>query len=78
MIPVKGHPELYRDEKTGAILNRDDVSYQNYIQNKNLKEAQKLAQKQEIEQLKKPYSVITGVGQQRIQNALKALCFIKS
>lgn len=34
--------------------------------------------KKEIEQLKKPYSVITGIGQQRIQNALKALCFIKS
>ena len=58
MIPVKGHPELYRDEKTGAILNRDDVSYQNYIQNKNLKEAQKLAQKQEIEQLKNDVSEI--------------------
>lgn len=58
MIPVKGHPELYRDEKTGAILNLDNTSYQNYIQNKNLKEAQKLSQKQEIEQLKNDVSEI--------------------
>lgn len=58
MIPVKGHPELYRDERTGAILNLDNTSYQNYIQNKNLKEAQKLSQKNEIEQLKKDVSEI--------------------
>lgn len=53
MIPVKGHPDLYRDEISGAILNCDDTSYQNYIQNKNLKQAQKLSEKNEIEQLKK-------------------------
>lgn len=58
MIPVKGHPELYRDERTGAILNLDNTSYQNYIQNKNMKEAQKLSQKNEIEQLKKDVSEI--------------------
>jgi len=52
MIPVKGHPDLYRDENTGAILNCNDTGYQNYISNKNLKEAQKLSQKQEIENLK--------------------------
>lgn len=58
MIPVKGHPDLYRDEKTGAILNCDNTAYQNYINNKNLKEAQKLSQKQEIEQLKNDVSEI--------------------
>jgi hypothetical protein len=58
MIPVKGHPDLYRDENTGAILNCDDTSYQNYIQNKNLKQAQKLAEKNEIEQLKKDVTEI--------------------
>jgi hypothetical protein len=58
MIPVKGHPDLYRDENTGAILNCDDTSYQNYIQNKNLKQAQKLVEKNEIEQLKKDVTEI--------------------
>lgn len=58
MIPVKGHPDLYRDEISGAILNCDDTSYQNYIQNKNLKQAQKLSEKNEIEQLKKDVTEI--------------------
>lgn len=53
MIPVKGYPNLYRDEETGAILNCDNVSYNNYIHNRNLKESQKLNQKNEIENLKK-------------------------
>lgn len=58
MIPVKGHPDLYRDEISGAILNCDDTSYQNYIQNKNLKQTQKLSEKNEIEQLKKDVTEI--------------------
>ena len=52
MIPVKGHPHLYRDELSGAIVNLDNVSYNNYIENRNSKETQRLAQKAEIEQLK--------------------------
>jgi hypothetical protein len=52
MIPVKGHPNLYRDELSGAIVNCDNVSYRNYIMNRNAKESQKLSQKAEIEQLK--------------------------
>ena len=31
MIPVEGHSNLYRDEKTNAIINCDKVGYQNYI-----------------------------------------------
>lgn len=48
MIPVKGHPNLYRDEQTGAILNCDNQSYNQYmnsLNNRNL-------QKQEIENMK--------------------------
>ncbi len=52
MIPVKGHPHLYRDEMSGAIVNLDNVSYNNYIENRNSKETQRLTQKAEIEQLK--------------------------
>ena len=27
MIRVEGYPNLYRDEKTGAIINHDNSSY---------------------------------------------------
>lgn len=40
MIPVKGYPNLYRDENTGAIINCDHQSYKNYINIKNNKEVQ--------------------------------------
>lgn len=49
MIPVKGHPNLYRDEKSGAILNCDEQSYNQYINSVNRNKAQRF----EIEQLKK-------------------------
>lgn len=49
MIPVKGFPNLYRDEKTGAILNYDNQSYNQYINSKNNREVQKI----EIDQIKK-------------------------
>ena len=52
MVPVKGHPHLYRDEMSGAIVNLDNLSYNNYVENRNSKETQRLAQKAEIEQLK--------------------------
>lgn len=49
MIPVKGFPNLYRDESTGAILNCDNQSYNQYINSKNNREIQKT----EIDQIKK-------------------------
>ena len=49
MIPVKGFPNLYRDEKTGAILNCDDQSYNQYINSRNNREVQKI----ELEEMKK-------------------------
>ena len=48
MIPVKGHPNLYRDEKTGAIINCDSQSYNQYIISSTNRETQK----REIEQMK--------------------------
>ena len=41
MIPVKGHPNLYRDEKTGAIINCDNYSYNQYVNSLNNRETQK-------------------------------------
>lgn len=49
MIPVKGHPHLYRDERTGAIINSDTNAYNQYITIKSNKENEK----SEIEQMKK-------------------------
>lgn len=49
MIPVKGHPNLYRDEKSGAILNCDEQSYNQYINSVNRNKSQRV----EIEQIRK-------------------------
>ena len=48
MIPVKGHPNLYRDEKSGAIINCDSQSYNQCIISSNNRETQK----REIEKMK--------------------------
>ena len=34
MIPVEGHKNLFRDEKTNAIINTDKIGYENYIANR--------------------------------------------
>lgn len=49
MIPVKGHPHLYRDENSGAIINCDFTAYNQYV---NSLES-RTNQKKEIEDLKK-------------------------
>jgi hypothetical protein len=48
MIPVEGHKNLFRDEDTGAIINCDSISYQNYINTRS----KKRKQKNEFEDLK--------------------------
>lgn len=48
MIPVKGHPNLYRDERSGAIVNYDEQSYNQYINSVNRNKIQK----SEIDQIK--------------------------
>ena len=55
MIPVEGHKNLFRDEKTGAIINMDYASYSNYMSDKRRnsdKQAEINAMKDEIETLK--------------------------
>lgn len=54
MIPVEGHKNLYRDEKTGAIINCDHHGYATYISQKREKE--KL--KSDIQNLKSELSEI--------------------
>ena len=49
MIPVNGHTNLYRDERSGAIINCDFSSYNQYMVScKNKK-----MQQYEIEKIKK-------------------------
>ena len=55
MIPVEGHKNLYRDDNTNAILNKDKIGYENYIRmrNKNKdREIEMNSMKEEIEELK--------------------------
>ena len=55
MIPVQGHKNLFRDEKTGAIINMDNSGYSNYISSKRRnsdKQAELEEMKSEIETLK--------------------------
>lgn len=49
MIPVEGHKNLYRDEKTGAIISTDGFAYSQYMQMSQAR----VNQKQEIDELKK-------------------------
>jgi len=46
MIKVEGHQNLYRDEKSGAIINCDSVGYNQY-QKKELD-----AMKRDIDEIK--------------------------
>ena len=48
MIPVEGHKHLYRDEKSGAIINNDT---QGYLQYKKMRD-QKINQDNEMQKLR--------------------------
>ena len=55
MIPVEGHKNLFRDEKTGAIINMDASGYSNYMSDKRRnsdKQSELDSMKKEIETLK--------------------------
>lgn len=61
LIPIEGHKNLFRDANTGAIVNCDEVAYNNYVRTKNEKNKQKF----EIDELKKEVD--------EIKNLLKEL-----
>lgn len=54
MIPVEGHKNLFRDEKSGAIVNCDTQEYNQYVKMKS----EKKKQKDEIEKIKNDISEI--------------------
>ena len=62
MIPVEGHSNLFRDEKTGAIINMDSAGYSNYLSNKRRnydKQVEIDVMKEEIETLKSMLKELT-------------------
>ena len=61
MIRVEGHKNLYRDEKSGAIINTDSHGYSQYKKSRNIK----LTQKEEIDSMKKDI--------EEIQNLLRLI-----
>ena len=55
MIPVKGHSNLFRNEKTNAIVSVDTAAYETYMNNRRVnsdKQSELDAMKEEIETLK--------------------------
>ena len=55
MIPVEGHKNLYRDEKSGAIINCDIIGYNMYKKSKHKKQSQQSRineMQKEIDELK--------------------------
>jgi len=48
LISVEGHPNLFRDKNTGAIVNCDNVSYRQYLNSIS----NRMNTKKEIEHLK--------------------------
>ena len=49
MIPVEGHKNLFRDEKSGAIVDTDNKAYASYMASRN----RKLDEKAELDEMKK-------------------------
>jgi hypothetical protein len=54
MIKVEGHPGLYRDPNTGAIIN-DTSEYDKYLKQKQ----QRMIQREEMDSLKNQVSELT-------------------
>jgi hypothetical protein len=41
MIKVEGHQNLYRDERSGAIVNCDSAAYNQYLNSLSIRDSQK-------------------------------------
>ena len=55
MLPVEGHKNLFRDENTNAIINSDEASYNDYMNNRRInsdKQSELDAMKEELKTLK--------------------------
>lgn len=63
-IPVTGHPNLYRDSESGAIINCDTMGYNQYISTLNRRESRK----KEIDDMKKDIQEIKNLLRQLLNN----------
>jgi len=63
MIPVQGNPNLYRDEDSGAIVNCDNLAYNEYVNSLQNRENQK----KEIDNLKNEISEIKDLLKQLLE-----------
>jgi hypothetical protein len=63
-IPVVGHPNLYRDSESGAIINCDSMGYNQYISLLNRRESEK----KEIDDMKNDIQEIKTLLKQFINN----------
>jgi len=62
LIPVEGERHLFRDKNTGAIVNTDSSSYDQYIKMKKRKQSERDeldSLKQDIEEIKSLLREIT-------------------
>jgi hypothetical protein len=63
MIRVEGHPNLYRDEASGAIINYDSVAYNQYVNSLHSRDLQK----KEIDNMKNDINEIKSLLKQLLE-----------
>jgi hypothetical protein len=64
MIKVEGHPNLYRDEISGAIINCDSTAYNQYVNSLSKQELRK----KEIDDIKKDIDEIKSLLKELLKN----------
>ena len=64
MIPVEGHKNLFRDPRTGAIINNNMNEDSNYKMDKK----RKLDQKEELDEMKKDIDEIKSLLKQLVNH----------
>ncbi len=64
MIPIEGHDNLFRDEKSGAVINCDEFGYSQYISIRNKRKSEK----EELEFLKNEINEIKSFFNQLMNN----------
>jgi hypothetical protein len=63
MIKVEGHPNLYRDENSGAIINCDSTAYNQYVNSISKQEIRK----KELDEMKKDIDEIKSLLKELLQ-----------
>ncbi len=63
MIKVEGHPNLYRDENSGAIINCDSTAYNQYVNSISKQEMRK----KELDEMKKDIEEIKSLLKELLQ-----------